>query len=504
MKDPKILPFGSWFKVYEQAGRSFKKSQQILESRSYRGMQRINEGEGAAYVREMDANEKAAVALLKDNKTAAGFTGYGTILQFLKTNAIYFNFSQEKAADWILLGYIRLYAGTNWLKKPKIDGKWVDKVKSDLKKWGDIVNEISKKIETNMADDTVSWNEYQFNQSPEDSNNINTLGKITAGGLDPNQGQYPSNSNLEEICRYVNTYNLVNNILVGWETSTGYEYGMPDIIEEKGKTQGYLDFKGGTFIDNSAAKESFQKNPTVGNREAQDIYFWSLKGYTPPSSKTKSTTTKPDPIKQVGDVIEPSPIDAGYKALYYKPSDEALNKLLETLNKVKEIGEIVELTVYGSASTERIDMGTANQGKEGQALINYWKEKGQPGADKFVPAAANLNGTKLPADKVINGSGVAGIVTDPMASGNAFLAKLRCDEIANFLSANQFTPAKRVYQITQGTDDARFIKVSFKVKKPDETTTLDPKVVLQTVSSVGSVKDYGAVFKCKVADIDLW
>ena len=32
MKDQKILPFGSWFKVYEQAGRSFKKSQQILET----------------------------------------------------------------------------------------------------------------------------------------------------------------------------------------------------------------------------------------------------------------------------------------------------------------------------------------------------------------------------------------------------------------------------------------------------------------------------------------
>jgi hypothetical protein len=43
MKDPKILPFGSWFKVYEQAGRNFKKSQQILESRSYRGMQKIFE-----------------------------------------------------------------------------------------------------------------------------------------------------------------------------------------------------------------------------------------------------------------------------------------------------------------------------------------------------------------------------------------------------------------------------------------------------------------------------
>jgi hypothetical protein len=44
MKDPKILPFGSWFKVYEQAGRNFKKSQQILEARSYSGIARLYEG----------------------------------------------------------------------------------------------------------------------------------------------------------------------------------------------------------------------------------------------------------------------------------------------------------------------------------------------------------------------------------------------------------------------------------------------------------------------------
>lgn len=39
MKNPKILPFGSWFKVYESAGRSFNKSQMILESK----LQRIYE-----------------------------------------------------------------------------------------------------------------------------------------------------------------------------------------------------------------------------------------------------------------------------------------------------------------------------------------------------------------------------------------------------------------------------------------------------------------------------
>ena len=32
MKNPKILPFGNWFKVYEKAGSNFNKTQRLLES----------------------------------------------------------------------------------------------------------------------------------------------------------------------------------------------------------------------------------------------------------------------------------------------------------------------------------------------------------------------------------------------------------------------------------------------------------------------------------------
>jgi hypothetical protein len=483
---------------------NYKGWRTLHESQEFK---KLYESGGAAYVREMSEVEKQAVDLLKNQDTAASFEGFGTIRSFLVNQKILFNISADEAANWILLGYIRLYAGAGWIRQSKIDGNWIEKVKKDKAKWGTVVNQIDERIRTELgATVEPEWKEFQFNQSQTNPKNINTVGKITTSGIDSTVGGAPSDSNLEEICRYVNTYNLVNNVVISWDTSTGYEYGSPEIIKDKtSKVNGYLDFKNGSFIDNSAGKSSVMKNlasyQNGSSADEIDVYFWSLGDYTPPTSKTTSSTTAPEIIKQVGDVIEPLPIDAGYQSLYYKPSAEALNKLLETLNKVKKVGEIVELTVYGSASTEAINMGTANQG---QALINYWKEKGQPGADKFVPATAGLNGIKLPADKVINGSGVAGIVTDPMASGNAFLAKLRCDEIANFLSANRFTPAKKVYQITQGAEDARFIKVSFKVKKPDSATTLDPITVLKTVGSVGGTKDYAAIFKCRVADIDLF
>lgn len=43
MKNPKILPFESWFKVYESAGKNFNKSMRIMESKLQNGIQAIYE-----------------------------------------------------------------------------------------------------------------------------------------------------------------------------------------------------------------------------------------------------------------------------------------------------------------------------------------------------------------------------------------------------------------------------------------------------------------------------
>jgi hypothetical protein len=455
----------------------------------------INEAEGTAYLRTMDENEKAAVALAKDNTTAAGFTGYGSILQFLKANEILFNISQEEAADWILLGYIRLYAGNNWLRQPKIDGKWIERVKKDLIKWGSILNQISEKVETNMAIDNIDWTEYQFNQNAKNKNNINTLGKITVAGLDQSIGQAPSDSNLEEVCKYVNTYNLVNNVFVSWETSTGYEYGMPEIVNDKNSsTNGYLDFKGGTFVDMSARKNKIIKSGTTIDNETDDIYFWSLKGYKPDITKTSSAVTPEKKIVIVGNKLEPDPIEAKYAPLMYMPAADSLNQLLEVLTSAQKVGTITDLVVYGSASTETINMGNA---KQAETLLMKWRGEKQPGAN-------NMLVNELPLDAVINGAGAVGVVKDPKASGNAFLATLRANQIATFLSSKGFTVSQKIAQITSGTDAARFIKVSFNVKQPDNNTIIPAQTVLKTVESLGGTKDYAAIFKCKVADIDLW
>jgi hypothetical protein len=186
------------------------------------------------------------------------------------------------------------------------------------------------------------------------------------------------------------------------------------------------------------------------------------------------------------------------------PSQEALNKLVETLNSVKEIGEITDLVVYGSASTEPINMGKSGQGK---ALVDYWREQKQPGSDDlFYDGIGQGMGAvkRVPTDALINGAGKVGIVTDPMASGNAFLAKLRGDQIVTYLKSKGFNVSKVVYQITEGAGDARFIRVSFSVQKPDDNTVIPAATVLKTVTSLGGTKDYAAVFKCKVADIDLF
>ena len=55
MKNPKILPFGDWFRVYESAGRNYEKSQRILESKMYKGLDRIfeqNKAYGNTWLRD--------------------------------------------------------------------------------------------------------------------------------------------------------------------------------------------------------------------------------------------------------------------------------------------------------------------------------------------------------------------------------------------------------------------------------------------------------------------
>lgn len=421
---------------------------------------------GAAFVRDMDAKEKAIVEQVK---AVNGFNGWGDILSFLKSEGILFNFEVGVAADWILLGYIRKFLNEKILKRYVKRPEKFDAAANAL------VLSLNDTIATNVGQGAAQFAEYQFNQSPENGKNILTLGKITAAGLDKTVGQtYASDSNLEELCRWANTYNVVNCQTIN-PGASGYEMGKPEVNKN-----GALDIA----------------NSFLASEDPADIWFYSLKGYTPPAAKTTSATVTPAPLLIVGDVTE-TKIDAQYEPLVYKPSDAALKELLDVLTNARKLGELIDLTVIGSASTEKINLTS------GQALIDYWKTKNQPGADKFVSNASGLQGEKLPPDNVIAGSGTKGDVTSDMASGNAFLANLRKREILNFLNKKGFPVDFSKAEIADG-EVARNIRVQFKIKAPDTKQIIEPKVVLNTIGTAGKTVDYGAVFKCRVADIDLY
>jgi hypothetical protein len=465
-------------------------------------------------IREMDESEKAALELV--STAGGGFEGFGTIATQLKNKKIFFNISAEEAAKWFVLGYLRVYAGTNWLKQSKIDGKWVERAKKDMAGFQSKLEEIDEVISSNWGENEIEDSKrtdepIQFNRAGENSSNIYTIGKLTKMGPDTSVGRTANESNLEEVCRYVNTYNLVNHIFIAWDSSSGKEYGDPSISDED-KTKGYLNIYD-SFIDNSSAKSSLIKNPDRNTQywnEASDVYLWALADYTPPTSKTSSSTQKAKTLTLVGDKIEPAPIDAGYAALAYKPSDAALANLLNILKDAEKAGKIADLTVYGSASTEPINMGTSNQG---QALVSYWRENKQPGADKLAKQGSGMTGvTEVPADAKINGTGAVGEISsdDPratewtMSSGNAYLAMLRANQISSYLRQKGYTPENEIYKITAGAEDARFIRVSFNIKKEDSTEIIPAKTVINTLYKAAEVTEYGSAFKCVVYDIDLF
>ena len=440
---------------------SNKKSIILLKEAAF-----LMEQGGAAFVRSMDPKEKA---IIDQVKAVNGFNGWGDIFSFLKSEGILFNFDQEIATDWILLGYIRKYLNEKILKKYVKRPEKFDAAANAL------VLTLNDAIASNVGQGTAKFNEFQFNQSPENEKNILTLGKITAAGLDKTVGQtYASDSNLEELCRWANTYNIVNCKTIN-PGASGYEMGSPSVNKN-----GALDIA----------------NTFLSSEDPDDIWFWSLKGYTPPAAKTTVTTETPPPVLVVGDVTE-TKIPAQYEPYAYKPSDEALSQLLTTIQNAKKLGDIIDLTVIGSASTERI------KAKDGGELLDIWKKMNQPGVDKLVPNKSGLQGEKLPPDEVIFGSGTVGKVTDYMASGNAFLADLRKRQIVNFLTSKGIGVDYSSAVIADG-EQARNIRVQFKVKAPDTNQIIEPETVIRTMGTAGKSIDYGAVFKCRVADVDLY
>ena len=423
----------------------------------------LTEQAGGAAIRNMNSNEAAIVNKVK---TYPNFDGWGTILSFLKSNGLYFLFSQEQAADWILLGYIRKAFGTRLLKK------YANKDRKFERDATTALANLSDDIAANVAEGEYETEVVQLNQHPEEKDKILSIGKVTKNGVDSSTGRVSAASNLEEVCRWANTYNIVNNPFINPKEGKGMEFG-PAVVNDNGAL---------------VVSETWQQS-----EESSDIWMWALKGVTPAESKTDASVVQSPPLVVVGDLAQSS-IDNKYDVFMYELTDDAKTKIKQVLDAAKSIGEITQLNVIGQASTESVNLGTSNQASN---LLAKWRGANQP-------RSKNIMLNQLPSDDKINGKGTVGVVTDPKASGNAAIAYQRAAELAVYVKSLGNTPTKTTAAIVAGAADARKVIVQIQVKKPDETRPVDPTTLVNTVGSSGTVTEFAPLFQCVLIDVDLY
>lgn len=432
----------------------------------------------AVVARKLTDIEKAIITKVKQ---APDFDGYGTISSFLNTNGVYFQFSQEVAADYILLGYIRKFFGQKLLKK------YANKDRKFERDALEVTNTIMQTISDNIGQGEFEANVYQMNQHPEKQDEILTVGRIDANGIDKSVGRYDSSTNLEVMCRFINTYNLVNNQVIN-PKSSGREFVSPGVYDSIPGDSGAL------YIMDSGGEAGI----FVTSEDVKDVWFWGLKGVTPAKSKTKGAMVTPPPLVVVGDLSQ-ADIDVNYDVFLYDLDEKAKTEIKAVIDTAKSIGSIIELNVIGQASTETVNLGNSTETGEGPAskLLARWRGANQPGANDIMLS-------DLPPNDKINGKGQVGDVTDAKASGNAAIATQRAKAAWSYIRSLGLKPTSTTAKIVSGAAEARKIIIQLKVQKPDEKKPLDPQLFVDTVSQAGQSTEFAPMFQCTVTDVDLY
>lgn len=380
---------------------------------------------------------------------------------------ILFNVTPEVAADYLLIGMLRVEFG-----KKRLYDKYANKDKKWEKDAEEILNSIHEKIETNFSEEGIaSWNndEFKLNQGKDPKTGqladgmVLTRGKITISGIN---GSGTVLSATTDIAKYLNTYNLGHHAAIF--PTAGSEYGSITIDEN-----GAVDLRENWYNDN-----------TTETVEANDIHLFALADYTPPSSKTAATYTPPFTITTPG-AQTIAEVKGAFEVLDVVPIQDKVNEVIAFIEKLKETGTISKLEVIGGASTEAV---------KGQTAAAW--------ATKYGVAADSL-----PADAVLNGTGTAGKVVDPKASGNAWLATERGKRFAAALQKlpqmSGITPTISA-EIGADAANSRFVKIVFEVKAKDTGTVVPGEWVMNTVATLGASTDLGGGYTIKSYYPDLF
>ena len=383
-----------------------------------------------------------------------------TIVDSLNNLKILFNITSEEAANYILVGMLRIEFG-----KKRLYDKYANRDRKWEKDAEEILTSLHSKIDDNFSEEAIAgWNneEFKLNQAKDPKTGqladgmVLTRGAITTTVIN---GSGTTMSSTTAIAKYLNSYNLGHHSAIFPEQGSEYDSMT---IEENGAIN---------------LKDHYGAQVTGQSTEANDIFFFALADYTPPSSATAAEYKPPFEITTPGAQTIAEVKDA-FEVLDVVPKQDKLNEVIDFIEQIQEAGTITKIEIVGGASTEAVSGATAAA----------WATKYGTTVDK------------LPADNVLNGTGVVGKVTDPKASGNAWLAMERGKR---FAAALEKFPQIEVEPLTVSAEigadaaNSRYVKVIFEVKAKDTGRLVPGEWVVKTLATIGSSNDLGGGYTIK-------
>lgn len=345
----------------------------------------------------------------------AGVAGFKSLLTKNKIKFTYVD--TDKAACWMMIAALKRTYGTAF----KTDG---------------LANAISKSAEDSAnssgASDGSSWYDnwtIQCNISPDDPTKILTVGVITAtGATGTNLGE---SSLPADVVQYLNDYNMgvlinalsagkaVNDIVAVDEDSI--EPGDPNTTPGAGSL--YVNETNNSYYMIAYSQTAFQAASAGTQVTTSTETVW-----------TPGPETKADLPKNL------------FPVLSVKLDPAVSPAIAKAIEDAKKIGQITSIRIESGASfDEPVKLDNAG-----------------------FAAKLGLQPNQVPANPTKDAEGV---VKDPMSGGNAFLAYQRGQAMLNAIGNTAGVTPTVVATVAKGGDAARYARLVFSIKKPDQSTT---------------------------------
>jgi hypothetical protein len=400
---------------------------------------------------------------------------YKGIVNGLNGAGALFNIPVEKAARLLFYGIVKsniaqYIKGVPILKvAPKVVSNFLAKQagKLSVEEIGDLttnqrINEIANNISATAGANFTSklsgaWDIAQLNKG--ENGGVLTVGVITSTGR-PEGAEPGQESNLEDIVRYFNTFNI--------------SY-CSAIWGDKGANQQYYNTLSSAIEDDGSLDITRLYEPDISNGM---IDLFGTKDKSSQTAKTTGGMTKGYTIVKTGAGLPAIVIDEAYKPGEVGPTSGTLTEAVDGLNKIFA-DKSLELT------------GIEIQGTADVAAF-------KPATSEAFAALYNVSASDVPPTNLIPAAPKQGtIITteNRLSSGNAWLAYQRGKLYAEALKGKVTNMPEPTITGIITASGKREVNIILNVKKRDENIIVPPEYIMKTVGKATSTTDLAGQLK---------